>query len=186
MSDLEEAAAHINALMGVTANDPVMQLVRKTRNAQTDATHCAGCGHEIKPGEPVWRFRVSWHSVFGYSHNLAPHCEHCRPKYGRFCRAEPCQGCGRPVHNEMDRVRRRLVFCCAQCQHRAILAVARHKRSHARGTRECQECRQTFEPTRTDSKFCSVACKQRAYRKRVTDVAGAQCAAGNSRNGSAP
>ena len=49
-----------------TADDPVMRVVRKTRNAQRDASHCAGCEREIKPGEPVWRSRVSWHCLFGW------------------------------------------------------------------------------------------------------------------------
>ena len=68
----EEIAARINALSGVTADDPIMRVVRKTRNAQRDASHCAGCEREIKPSEPVWRFRVSWPCLFGWSHSLAP------------------------------------------------------------------------------------------------------------------
>lgn len=33
----------------------------------------------------------------------------------------------------------------------------------------CTQCRSKFEPKRSDWKFCSVACKQKAYRQRVTD-----------------
>src|SRR5262249_7721198 len=46
------------------------------------------------------------------------------------------------------------------------LAHDRARRRDRRGTHDCQMCGETFEPTRTDAKFCSAACKQKAYRKR--------------------
>ena len=183
----EEVAARINALWGVTADDPVMRVVRKTRNAQRDASHCADCEREIKPSEPVWRFRVSWHSYIGCSHNLAPHCEQCSKSHWRsFRKAEACEGCGRPVYNEWHSLRPRRSVCSEQCRHKATSAAAKRKRSEARGTRQCQDCGKTFKPTRSDARFCSVACKQRAYRKRVRN---SRCRARRgckSRNGAAP
>jgi hypothetical protein len=36
-------------------------------------------------------------------------------------------------------------------------------------TRPCVGCGETFEPTRADAQYCSSACRQQAYRHRVTD-----------------
>jgi hypothetical protein len=35
--------------------------------------------------------------------------------------------------------------------------------------RDCAVCGKTFAPTRADALYCSGACRQTAYRKRVTD-----------------
>jgi len=34
----------------------------------------------------------------------------------------------------------------------------------------CQACDKSFEPKRIDARFCSLACKQRAYRRRLSSV----------------
>jgi hypothetical protein len=97
-----------------------------------------------------------------------------------------CQGCGRKVHQrarviwdrgvkEARRVlrNRKIVACCGECRDKvakpAASKAARDRRTAERGTRECEECGETFEPSRTDGKFCRPACRQKAYRKRVTD-----------------
>ena len=48
-----------------------------------------------------------------------------------------------------------------------------HGRGHdemipLRRTRVCEQCRKPYEPRRSSSRFCSQACKQRAYRKRLS------------------
>jgi hypothetical protein len=35
----------------------------------------------------------------------------------------------------------------------------------------CEQCERPFEPTRADAKFCSAACRQRAYRERRRGLA---------------
>jgi hypothetical protein len=35
-----------------------------------------------------------------------------------------------------------------------------------RADRLCPECQTFFDPPRSDAKFCSVACRMRAYRRR--------------------
>ena len=40
------------------------------------------------------------------------------------------------------------------------------KRLEKRKNTECQQCGDTFTPDRSDAKYCSAACKQRAYRQR--------------------
>jgi len=42
----------------------------------------------------------------------------------------------------------------------------RQRRAWRRGIRECPACGERFQPRRSDSKYCSSACRQRAYRKR--------------------
>jgi hypothetical protein len=39
----------------------------------------------------------------------------------------------------------------------------------ATSLRDCEVCGKTFAPTRADAQYCSGACRQTAYRKRVTD-----------------
>jgi len=39
----------------------------------------------------------------------------------------------------------------------------------ATSLRDCAVCGKTFAPTRADAQYCSGACRQTAYRKRVTD-----------------
>lgn len=50
-------------------------------------------------------------------------------------------------------------------------ARARERRAQRRAGRRWQwvGCGEVFRPTRTDSRYCSRACRQRAYRERVTD-----------------
>jgi hypothetical protein len=38
----------------------------------------------------------------------------------------------------------------------------------SRRTRACEQCGKPYEPQRSSSRFCSQACKQRAYRERLT------------------
>ncbi|WP_206530065.1 hypothetical protein [Nordella sp. HKS 07] len=38
-----------------------------------------------------------------------------------------------------------------------------------RRTRMCDGCRKPFQPNRADARFCSNACRQRAYRDRASD-----------------
>ena len=38
----------------------------------------------------------------------------------------------------------------------------------SRRVKVCEQCRKVYEPQRSSSQFCSQACKQRAYRKRLS------------------
>jgi endogenous inhibitor of DNA gyrase (YacG/DUF329 family) len=60
------------------------------------------------------------------------------------------------------------IFCSKQCSVRGWSAYQSRKRKEQRGERTCEECGEAFVPVRTDAKFCSIRCKQRAYRHRVT------------------
>jgi ribosomal protein S27AE len=75
---------------------------------------------------------------------------------------EPCEQCGQPVG--LSRGRRRRVWCSELCA-RAWYNANRPK--VRRDAKACPECGNAFEPTRSDALYCSRACQQGAYRRRV-------------------
>jgi hypothetical protein len=58
----------------------------------------------------------------------------------------------------------------AACLAAGAAQIRRAKRARAR-TKTCATCSAPFIGTRTDSAYCSSACRQRAYRARVTALA---------------
>jgi hypothetical protein len=70
----------------------------------------------------------------------------------------PCRSCGRSVFGFPASLRR---ACCEQCRQRMIRA-----RRRVPLTCQCDGCGSDFTPTRKDARFCSNACRQRAYRWR--------------------
>lgn len=182
MTTPAEAVAAIKALTGVTDDDRERQRRVKIRNAAENGRHCAECGVEFAPDDPVWRFRKIVGRFFGLCYSFAPHCEQCASgDWHYFEKPRPCVGCGRPVYSTTPSWRR--VFCCEDCGHKARAAKDRGARAEARGTRDCRSCGETFTPTRTNSEFCCAACKQKAYRQRVTDNERLARAPFKSRNG---
>jgi hypothetical protein len=167
-----------------TLDDEERRSRRIIREAAKEGRTCAKCGQKLKPGAPVWRQRIGLgHGFFGgWRIAVAPICKKCHAKEEKFDReyglrtryedAKPCEGCGRPVHYKMDHIYRQHSFCSEVCQSKVLsataTAAARQQRAEARGTRTCENCDKIFTPTRTDVRFCSAACKQRAYRRRVT------------------
>ena len=55
-------------------------------------------------------------------------------------------------------------MCGPECRQAARYARLRI----VRPTRACAQCQKPFVPRRDDARFCSVACKQRAYRRRAS------------------
>ena len=163
------AAENIWALFGVTDDD------RRTRtavyDAQATAEHCAKCQRPLKPGDPVWRASLSLgrNILGGWQTCIAPVCGDCRSDWDRYRSALRCEGCRRPVH-DLEWRPRASCFCSERCAAVARAARARHERRLARSSRSCERCGQTFEPKRADAKFCSVACKQAAYRRRAEQL----------------
>jgi hypothetical protein len=154
------------SLLGVTDNDAEAQRRRAIRNAQETGLSCAECARTLGPAEPVWRENFSLGRGFfgGNRRTVAPHCEACKSKLRHFCAAKPCKSCGRPVRDENYKQQS---FCSERCRRAGRLATARDQRRHVRGTtRACERCDEQFEPTRTDSRFCSNSCRQAAYRAR--------------------
>jgi hypothetical protein len=164
-------AEEIRALRGVTDDKRQRDAVQRSvtdaiHSAQENGSHCAQCERVLRRDEPVWRTRLSlgW-AMFACHSVIAPLCQNCKSDWRDYESAASCEGCGRLVHNEVDDIYRRWTFCCEKCAHQ----IRREKRRRQQPTRSCQACGEIFEPVRADAKFCSVACKQRAYRRRVMD-----------------
>jgi hypothetical protein len=68
-----------------------------------------------------------------------------------------CMDCG---EHSVDIWRRR----CPRCYYRYMRAVRRHKQH------QCVHCRATFTTTRRDARYCSSACRLKAYRERREEV----------------
>jgi hypothetical protein len=130
---------------------------------------CFRCEHVFAADEAVYRVRCT---IDGAGHQLHPVCERCST--WPTIESGPCAHCGRIVHHSDLRLDRRRTYCCEACawQHRTALiaARARQKRADARGpSRPCRTCGEHFEARRADAAYCSVACQQRAYRRRRSE-----------------
>lgn len=148
--------------------------------------HCYQCGCHLLPDAIVYRPFFG-----GYDHKYCARCfavlcetrgksqewkdrlYHEALHYG-FAEPRTCACCGRPyvmalrhidsmrwVANNYQRVQqiRRRNCCSAECE-------ARLRRAQQRKPRPCGHCGIVFSPPRIDALFCSVACKQAAYRLR--------------------
>jgi hypothetical protein len=174
--------------LAVIKNHPATIRITQALEAQENAQSCGQCGKPIKADAPIWRRRIQlgrdvWDQ---WRQMVVPCCRDCGARSSRYHRS--CEGCGRDVYQAMRVIPSR-TFCCMKCEDSARAAEARHRRAEARGTtRTCQACGETFEPTRSDSKYCGAACKQKAYRRRVTDgesITGLAIDSRNSASGSA-
>jgi hypothetical protein len=113
-----------------------------------------------------------------------------RPVKKRPC--QQCGGDMPAYHSDGRRVRTSARFCSESCRQRYAfvrakqppqpalaegqISVSRNEGTRGVGgsasrnaesqpaPRRCEGCRHQFQPTRKDTKFCSAACKQRAYR----------------------
>jgi hypothetical protein len=118
----------------------------------------------------------------GEYRRLLPHCESCgreqwedvsdddRRYFSRYQLREETRpyegGCGREVTNTTYASRRWVTACSERCSAKAL---RRMRREHRRAT--CETCGETFTPTRSDSRYCSPACRQKAYRERKSEGA---------------
>jgi predicted nucleic acid-binding Zn ribbon protein len=125
---------------------------------------CQACGRALVADEPVWRRKVSLgkSKLKRWRYVLKTHCEQCKSDLVSYRRAAPCEGCGRPVHDEALRHR---TVCSTACARKAAYADARQRRAEARWTVNWASCGQRFTPKRAGSRFCSDDCRVTAWRK---------------------
>lgn len=158
---------------------------RRQGQSKRYGTVCGRCGHEFADGEHVYRKRhynyggISIYVVCESCHR-ATHDDYYNDKNDKdgWDDAEPCEGCARPVHESL-RTRRyhdeygrssryggvqRVVTCSQRCADRVRRSAARVEREPA----DCATCGERFDHGRRDSRYCSPACRQRAYRRRTT------------------
>ncbi len=149
---------------------------RRAYAARDDASVCGSCGKSLSATDPIWR---QW-----ACNMIVATCRDCKSDWRYFDQGD-CGGCGRPVHTECDRRYRRHVYCSKQCERTIYVQVARARQAERRGVRDCSVCGEAFEPARSDSLYCGGPCRQKAYRRRVTDAKNDVSAAFDSRNVSA-
>jgi hypothetical protein len=142
-----------------------------------NVVNCEFCRRKLIATEPIWRF----YGFNGRRDSLSSICDDCfleRNRFGaenyweKYLKSEltrwrdpsPCAHCGRPVRIRR-RYKLRLVVCGVACRQAIYNARARARRVLPK--RACQNCGEFFTPSRSDGRFCSVGCKQSAYRQRV-------------------
>lgn len=83
-----------------------------------------------------------------------------------------CGGCGKPFYTQVKCKK----YCSFDCMRLGSLKIAARRTKENRENRICECCGKVFTPTRSDGKFCSNACRQKAYRKThgVTDKSSGQ------------
>jgi len=131
---------------------------------------CAQCRRELVQNEPVYRVCV----CYGYAWPdnsyavVRSVCAECWSKHfaTQAARAPgPCCACGRPVIHSIRRRSPKHFVCSDECRRATYLAEARKRRKLHK--RNCDCCGSSFMPARSDARFCSPACKQKAYRQRT-------------------
>ena len=132
---------------------------------------CYGCQHQFAAGEEVYRARTYLGRGFlGFGSRIwmLSYCESCAPGDVDY-RSDQCGACSREVNYPWDLVSRLYILCSDQCKREHHNKLQREKRLEGR-KKECGQCSESFLAPRSDTKFCSVACKQRAYRARQVVV----------------
>jgi hypothetical protein len=161
-----------NALRAPVPRIPRDQVYAAAETGQ----HCGQCGAPLAPDAPVWRT----HCTLGpaplggrISAILALVCVECRPGWNAAeTVATACAVCRRTVNHRQrnapwrQRPDRPL---SAYCSERCRWGAANRRRrdtTAAQRQRTCATCGQPFTPPRADGRYCSHACRQRAYRQR--------------------
>jgi predicted RNA-binding Zn-ribbon protein involved in translation (DUF1610 family) len=149
----------------------------------------APCGHEIGVDDPVYLWYET--RIYGYSFGavLRRGCVLCAAEWvsrpprtlrdtlrairasSPHVRSYSCPECGRDVVvvrvEDVKGRRRSAYYCSGRCRDERRLRVARERRARAR-EKACAECGAEFTATRSDAKTCSPACRQKAYRRRLS------------------
>jgi len=79
-----------------------------------------------------------------------------------------CNGCGRVFYDHKDNPYSHAPDCTGRCRayaysHAAYLQ-AKAIRAQNRAPRPCEQCGETFTPSRADARFCTTRCRMRAHR----------------------
>ena len=134
--------------------------------ARLRVDHCTRCEEPFAFGVPAFVVserlicEVLPNGVGIWKAERAPVCERClTPKDGPFPHEATCAGCGRGLRY---RGRRPVSACSSHCAQRA----RRRFRKRLPLARHCTVCGESFQPTRTDARYCSSPCRQAAYRRR--------------------
>ena len=127
---------------------------------------CGKCEKPIGRFFPVVRweapFRHSGPFGSGTKYLKTVFCLECAPTCSRKWNLGSCEVYFRPYYRRSTRAKH--WFCCDRCEwrYRNQLAKQRHEPPDLR---TCEQCGKPFK-ARADSRHCSPACRQKAYRQR--------------------
>lgn len=141
--------------------------------AERRAAAVAAYGEPTEGQRQSWRDRKSGAACDKCGHRFeedderrltrgAIRCTTCAPDHARWSPVAPCDGCGRPLSVDSYRVRRRVHTCSDYCYATAL----RLARPREREPIDCLTCGERIDARRSDTRYCSPACRQRAYRRR--------------------
>jgi hypothetical protein len=125
---------------------------------------CGKCGASLGRNNPVFLQRFGAHF---WAHGAVPFCSECngsiRPYDCWHC--SPCDACGRQVHVDHFRNRRRMA-CSVRCRVRIETRQRLERRQQGRREAPCAVCGRSFVLGRTDAVTCSARCRQKRWRQR--------------------
>jgi hypothetical protein len=159
-----------------------------------NAEKCADCGRKLREvfiagqapsgNRPRLRRRITFALNLNAAPSLKPPPTAANPWFGRaVCsackptrdwsgdkarwRSFPCQNCGRKVHYLIGREYRYCTYRCALAvwTRQATERRSRDRAEHRHKRLVCAVCGGTFTAARSDARYCSATCRQRAHRK---------------------
>jgi hypothetical protein len=127
------------------------------------AVTCAACRTDVGPAALY---------VLGPGYYAQTYCEACATaahpewaRYGMRVKSTVCRRCGRKRYYQGSELWPR-TYCTEACRLQARRERYRHSRTRLEAT--CLRCGREFSTTRAAGRYCSPACRQRAYRQRAT------------------
>ncbi len=151
---------------------------RRILAALSTGETCAECGEAFEAGQLTWHVglptgltnlvdgRPIFRDVLVCTVCVGKSAEY-RDDWFPPTFALTCPICGRCIRYRDARYR--LGVCSARCARAADAARKRDERAVAQLYRDytsCEACGGCFKPRRSDAKFCSSGCRQKAYRER--------------------
>ena len=140
-------------------------MLRRRTDLTEHAGHCSRCDAPFGTDDVL--YMVCRDEIMDSRPANVPVCEECLTEVDQARRqdehARPvrCKGCGRQMIACVKQFRKS--YCSTRCY---MAAWQRRTRStRPRPTAICI-CRKRFKPTRSDARYCSDACRQKAYRVR--------------------
>jgi hypothetical protein len=150
--------------------------------------HCTRCGELFDPALKAFMVRenVVTGKVPDGTHTIVAVCKKCltdeeRKEWKLFLLASPdktrrkhiettCGGCGQRIMT-VAKVRKGQRWPVRACSDRCAQRMRRKSAARKRWPveRKCR-CGKLFMPKHSDTIYCSPACKQRAYRRRIRQV----------------
>lgn len=164
--------------MNVTA---IKRYQRDTTSLSVTKAICHSCNKAITDDEPInWEKCRCGDRASHWPGSPQPFCLNCKPLHpyddnilNEF--REPlkriCRHCGR-IYYVGRTIGGHRFYCSVRCAKDVQIAITRNKRAEMRTEIVCLHCNKRFFGSRNDQRYCSAACKQKAYRQRGKQTSG--------------